>query len=264
VVPPGSSSDARPRATENPAGRPPAAFYFDLASPEAYLAAERALRVLPGPCEWVPIHAARLPHAEAFEAYRCANEELIFREEIARRARIHGLQPVRWPVEFPCDSRLAMLAATYAKRIGRTVPFALAAFRQAFAAGRDLSIEENVLIAAAACEIHPAALIRALASRGVRDELDRASADALELGVIDVPAVRVGDRVFVGDARLEEAGRVFRGVGDRGAVGGGVGVGGVGVGGGTGSGGVGDVGVGAGGGVGSGGVGGFGGGGVGG
>jgi 2-hydroxychromene-2-carboxylate isomerase len=191
------------------ADRPPAAFYFDLASPDAYLAAERALRVLPGPCEWQPIHAARLPHAETFEAYRCANDEAAFRDEVARRARIHGLQPVRWPAAFPFDSELAMLAATYAKRIGRTVPFALAAFRQAFAAGRDLSVEDNVLIAAAACEIHPTALLKAIASRGVRDELSRATADALELGVLDVPAVRVVDHVFVGDSRLEQAGRLL-------------------------------------------------------
>jgi 2-hydroxychromene-2-carboxylate isomerase len=189
--------------------RPPAAFYFDLASPEAYLAAERALRVLPGPCEWQPIRASRLPYAETFEAYRCANDEQAFRDEIARRARIHGLQPIRWPASFPFDTDLAMLAATYAKRIGRTVAFALAAFRQAFAGGRDLGLEENVLIAAAACEIHPTALLKALASRGLRDELDRATADALELGVVDVPAVRVADRVLVGDGRLEEAGRLL-------------------------------------------------------
>jgi len=201
VDPSGSSGD-----------RPAAAFYFDLASPEAYLAAERALRVLPGPCEWQPIRASRLPHAETFEAYRCANEEQVFREEIARRARIHGLQPIRWPATFPFETDLAMLAATYAKRIGRTVAFALAAFRQAFAAGRDLSVEENVLIAAAACEIHPTALLKAIASRGLRDELDRATADAVALGVIDVPAVRIGDRVLVGDGRLEEAGRLLGGL----------------------------------------------------
>ncbi|HWH11113.1 MAG TPA: DsbA family protein [Solirubrobacteraceae bacterium] len=189
--------------------RQDACFYFDLASPEAYLAAERALRVLPGPCEWQPIQSSRLPHAERFDAYRCANDELIFREEIARRARIHGLQPVRWPPSFPFDTELAMLAATYAKRIGRIVAFALAAFRQAFAGGRSLDVEENVLIAAAACEIHPTALIKAIGSRGIRDELDRTTASALELGVIDVPAVRVADLVLVGDSRLEEAGRLL-------------------------------------------------------
>ncbi len=40
-----------------------------------------------------------------------------------------------WPADFPFDSELAMLVATYAKSIGRVVPFAQAAFRQAFAGG---------------------------------------------------------------------------------------------------------------------------------
>jgi len=35
-----------------------AAFYFDLASPEAYLTAERVINVLPAPAEWQPILAA--------------------------------------------------------------------------------------------------------------------------------------------------------------------------------------------------------------
>ena len=48
-----------------------------------------------------------------------------------------------------------MLVATYAKQIGRAVAFSLAAFRQAFAGGRDLGERDNVLIAAAACEMHP-------------------------------------------------------------------------------------------------------------
>ena len=48
-----------------------------------------------------------------------------------------------------------MRAATFAQQIGRTVAFSLAAFRQAFAAGRDLSDMDNVVIAAAACELHP-------------------------------------------------------------------------------------------------------------
>jgi 2-hydroxychromene-2-carboxylate isomerase len=104
-----------------------------------------------------------------------------------------------------------MLAATYAKRIGKTVAFALAAFRQAYAGGNALSDHDNVLIAAAACEIHPTALLRATQTRGVADELARASAQALALGVFDVPAVRVGDRVLVGERTLEQAGALLAG-----------------------------------------------------
>jgi 2-hydroxychromene-2-carboxylate isomerase len=186
-----------------------ATFYFDLQSPEAYFAAERALVVLPSPCEWQPIHAASLPAAESFEAYRCEHELEAMRESFELRAAALELQPLRWPEPFPYDSRFAMLAATYAKRIGKTVAFALAAFRQSFAGGHALSERDNVLIAAAACEIHPTAILRAAGTRGIAAELDRASAEAFELGVSDVPAVRVGERVLIGERTLEEAGALL-------------------------------------------------------
>jgi 2-hydroxychromene-2-carboxylate isomerase len=184
----------------------PAAFYFDLASPRAYLAAERALVALPAPCEWQPVLARMLPAADSFEAYRCAADAQAARENIERRAGALGLQPLRWPAPFPFDSDFAMLVATFAKRIGKTVAFALAAYRQAFAGGHALSERDHVLIAAAACEIHPTALLRAAATRGVRDELERATTQAAALGVGDVPAVLVGDRVLVGEEELERAG----------------------------------------------------------
>jgi 2-hydroxychromene-2-carboxylate isomerase len=188
-----------------------AAFYFDLRSPEAYLAAERALAVLPAPCEWQPILASMLPAAERFEAYRCASEAEIARENIERRARELELMPLRWPEPFPFDSGFAMLAATYAKRLGKTVAFALAAFRQAYAGGNSLDERDNVLIAAAACEIHPTALLRATQTRAVAGELERTSVEALALGVHDVPAVLVGDRVLVGERALEQAGELLAG-----------------------------------------------------
>jgi 2-hydroxychromene-2-carboxylate isomerase len=189
-----------------------AAFYFDLRSPEAYLAAERALVALPAPCEWQPILASMLPHAESFEAHRCAREAEAMRESVERRAGELALLPLRWPTPFPFDSGFAMLAATYAKRLGKTVAFALAAFRQAYAGGNALSERDNVLIAAAACEIHPAALVRATQTRSIAAELERATAQALALGVGDVPAVAVGDRVLVGERSLEEAGELLAGV----------------------------------------------------
>ena len=138
------------------------AFYLDLSSPEAWLSAERILAVMPVPCEWVPV---RMPFDGGF---RCAEEETLFREEIERRAP----QLVRWPGDFPFDSSLAQLAATYAKAGGKTVAFCLAALRQAYAGGRSLADEQNVLIAAAACEIHPRALLKALETRSIAQRLD--------------------------------------------------------------------------------------------
>ena len=180
------------------------AFFFDLASPAAYVAAERALQVLPG-VEWVPVLARELAGAETFEAFRCAEEREIALAEIERAAESHGLQALRWPDPFPFDSLLAMRVATYAKQIGRTVAFALAAFRQAYAGGRSLAQPDNVVIAAAACEMHPAAVLKAADLRGVRAALDDATARAVALGVRDVPAVWTGERVFHGQADLERA-----------------------------------------------------------
>jgi 2-hydroxychromene-2-carboxylate isomerase len=184
--------------------RPPA-FFYDLRSPEAYLAAERVLQVLPAATEWVPVLSSGLPGAESFEAFRCAAERSIFLERIEETARARGLQPVRWPDPFPFDSAFAMSAATYAKQIGRAVAFSLAAFRQAFAGGRALDDRDSVLVAAAACEMHPAAVLKGAALRSVSQALEDATARAVALGVRDVPAVWTGDAVVHGDSELERA-----------------------------------------------------------
>ena len=170
------------------------AFFFDLASPVAYLAAERALEEHPG-VEWVPVLARELPGVETYEAFRCAEERDIALAGIERAAASRGLQPLRWPDPFPFDSLFAMRVATYAKQIGRTVPFALAAYRQAFAGGRSLADPDTVMIAAAACEMHPSAVMKAADLRGVRAALDAATARAIALGVRDVPAVWDGERL---------------------------------------------------------------------
>jgi len=199
------------------------AFYFDLASPLAYLVAERILQVLPGPVEWQPVLARELSNAESVEAYRAERvtqpaagrragplffdrtEEEVFRSETERLAQAQGLQPLKWPSPFPFDSTLAMRAATYAKSIGRTVPFAQAAFRQAFAGGRSLGELDNVLIAAAACEMHPTAVLKGAELDSIHAQLNATTAAAALAGVSDVPAVRLGAHVFVGENALEQA-----------------------------------------------------------
>jgi 2-hydroxychromene-2-carboxylate isomerase len=189
---------------------PDAAFYFDLASPLAYLAAERVLHTMPVATEWQPVLARELPAAESFEAFRCRNDEEIFRLEMSRRAAELGLQELRWPELFPFDSAFAMRAATYAKSIGRIVAFAQAAFRQAFAGGRSLDVADNVLIAAAACEMHPAAVLRGAELRSTGERLEATTAAAMTAGVNDVPAILVGEHVFAGERALERAAEQMR------------------------------------------------------
>jgi len=147
----------------------PRRFYYDLSDPRDYLEAER-LRVEDLSLEWVPVH--RPP------VFRCAEEIASLKEDVERRAAAMELQAVRWPDRFPFDSEQAALAATYSKQIGRAVAFSLAAFRQAFAAGRPLDTVDNIVIAGAACEMHPRALIKALEMKSVREALVVATAEA--------------------------------------------------------------------------------------
>jgi len=185
-VPPtaGSSTAEQPR------------FYYDLGSPESYFAAERALHALGEPPEWIPVTVGAAP------AFRCAAELDAYREDAVRRAAALGLMALRLPEPFPPDVGWAMLAATYAKGIGRGVPFTLAALRQAYAAGRDLSRRENVLIAAAACELHPAALIKGAAlagtARALADNDERARRD----GVRVLPAIWVAGELLEGERAI--------------------------------------------------------------
>jgi len=176
-----STADPRPR------------FYFDLASPECWLIAERILTVMPVATEWVPVRV------EA--GLRCSNEADALREDVERRAAALRLQAVRWPPDVPFDSDFAMRAATYAKGIGRIVAFAQAAFRQAYCGGRSLADVESVLIAGAACEMHPQALLKGAALRST----DAALALASE-GVRAVPAIVLpGGELFTGEDCPERA-----------------------------------------------------------
>ena len=163
--------------------------------------------VLPEIPEWIPVRLDGLA-AGGVGAFRCAEEELIYREDVEARSRRYELQPMRWPDPFPADTEWAMLAATYAKQIGRGVAFSLAAFRQAFAGGRDLGERDSVLIAAAACEMHPTALLKGAGLGSIAERLERATAEAAAAGVLDVPAVVIDGRVFHGDRELERAAAV--------------------------------------------------------
>ena len=173
-------------------------FYFSFESPGSYLAAELVLRVIDGPCEWVPVR----PQQSEW-VFRCAEEQEIAERQVEMTAGERAMQPMRWPPAF--DQERALLAATYAKSIGRTVSFALAALRQAYAGGADLGSDETILIAAAACEMHPRAVLQALERPTVARMLDEASAEAAGRGVTTTPTVWQPDgTVLVGDAELGE------------------------------------------------------------
>lgn len=190
-----------------------ATFYYDFSSPYSYLAAERisglfAEAAVDQP-EWQPISFGHLLQATgrrpwSFPPDGPASSHL---EEIQRRAAERGLPEVRYPKGWPIEnySLNPARAAVYAKESGRVVSFSLACFRQVFASGKDMSEVDNVLIAAAACELHPNAVLKGIETKSVKEKLRAATEQALALGVEGIPTVAVGDELFWGDDRLEEA-----------------------------------------------------------
>jgi 2-hydroxychromene-2-carboxylate isomerase len=183
----------------------PAVFYYDLGSPYAYLAAERLTQVLPEMPVWQPILLGGIWKETGGRSWAVTDERDAGMAEIERRAGEYGLMPIRWPGGWPNNTLNAMRVAVWAQQLGRTVAFSLAAFRQAFAGGKDLSNLDYVLIAAAACELHPNAVLKAIETQSVKDRLREVTSEAYERGVRGVPTIAVGDELFWGDDRLEDA-----------------------------------------------------------
>ena len=180
-------------------------FYYDLGSPYAYLAAERINQTLPEIPVWQPILLGGIWQQTGGGSWALTDKRDEGMREVEKRAAEYGLMPVRWPDPWPTNTLKAMRVATFAAHAGRAVAFSLAAFRQAFAGGKDLSQIEFVLMAAAACELHPNAVLKALETQSVKDRLKTATAEAYDRGVRGVPTVAVGDRLFYGDDHLDEA-----------------------------------------------------------
>ncbi len=182
-------------------------FYYDLSSPFAYLAAERIDELLPSAL-WRPIsfgillrESGRVPWS-LDPATRPGGIA-----EVERRAAERGLAPVRWPAGWPADSySITPLRALYfAERSGRLKQLTRELFRVMFAEGTPLDELEATLAAARACGFDAGDVRASIESDSVRKRLRDATAEAIERGVVGVPTVAVGDELFWGDDRLEEA-----------------------------------------------------------
>jgi 2-hydroxychromene-2-carboxylate isomerase len=190
-----------------------ATFYYDFNSPYSYLAAERISGVFAEARaeqpEWQPISLGHVLQATGRIPWSMqpGGPDPKDLAEIKRRAAERGLPEVVYPKGWPVEnySLNPIRAAIYAKESGRVVSFSLATFRQVFVAGRDMSDVDNVLIAAAASELHPKAVLKGIETRSVKEGLKRATEEAVEAGLIGIPTIAVGGELFWGDDRLEEA-----------------------------------------------------------
>lgn len=184
----------------------PALLYFDLGSPYAYLAAERAEKVLglPPRLEPILIGGIFVERGHGSWAHTAEREQRI--EEVDTRAARYGLPPVAWPEGWPNNTLKAMRAAVWADQRGSGRLFAQAAFRRAFREGADLSRLEELITVANSVGLPGQLLPAAIEDQATKDALREATARAWARGVTGAPCVEVDGEIFYGDDQLEAAG----------------------------------------------------------
>lgn len=194
--PPGHVELPRQWQPPSPEARRPVTFYFDLASPFTYLAAERVDGML-GDARWSPASGEVLSRHDPWR-------EAIARDAAERRAAQLRM-PLVWPERPAEDARGAMRAAVHAADQGRGAAFVVAASRLAFCGGFDLDDPDVLAEAAAAASIGMEECLEAARDRRIDAALETNAHCLLAAGVHRLPAVQVGQTIFAGEQRLAEA-----------------------------------------------------------
>ncbi|HEY6550793.1 MAG TPA: DsbA family protein [Solirubrobacterales bacterium] len=179
--------------------------YYDLGSPYAYLAFERAEEVLGlAPLlEPILVGGIFVERGHGSWAHTTEREQRV--EDVNARAVRYRLPPILWPGAWPNNTLKAMRAAVWADRRGCGRPFAQAAFRRAFREGADLSRLDELIDIAESVGLAARQLPAAIEDQATKDALRDATARAWARGVAGVPCLEVGGEIFYGDDRLEAA-----------------------------------------------------------
>ena len=186
-------------------------FYYDFNSPYAYLAAERIDDLIPG-AEWRPIAFAILLNKLGRLEDRLEGLDVApVAAEISERAAARGLPPFAPPEGWPVEtwSLTPLRAALVAEELGRQREFSLAAYRTSFVERRSLADVVNVLAAAADAGLEPAEVRDGIQRPEIKERLKLNTDEALDRGVTGIPTVAIGDELFWGDDRLEEAAAAY-------------------------------------------------------
>jgi 2-hydroxychromene-2-carboxylate isomerase len=181
--------------------------YYDLGSPYAYLAVERAEGVLGVAPRLEPILVGGIFVERGHGSWSQTDERESRIAEVDERAERYGIGPVAWPEGWPNNTLKAMRAAVWADRQGVGREFARAGFRRAFREGGDLARLDEVVALAEAVGLPGDEVPAAIEAQATKDALRAATDRAWKRGVAGVPCIEVAGEIFYGDDRLEDAGK---------------------------------------------------------
>lgn len=186
-------------------------FWFDFASPYAYLSSQRIealaakanVRVAYRPMLLGPVFQAI--HGVADTPFSRNPARMKWMSiDVPRQAKKYGV-PFSWPSSFPLTSLLGTRVAMLGETESWIQPFVSGLFRASFASGADISTEETVRAVLSSLTPRWNELLAATKLQTTKDALRARGALALERGLFGAPTFFAGDEFFWGDDRLEDA-----------------------------------------------------------
>ena len=181
-------------------------FFFDYASVYSYLACNQVEAVAQrtgAELRWRPFLLGAVFKATGnVPPISTPNKAAWMLKDVQEWARHLGLPPFQLPENFPINSLKANRLALVAAEQGRIVPFSHAAFRAAFAEGKDLADPQVLAELARGAELNPEQALAKAETQEIKDALSRNTDEALERGAFGAPTFFVGDELFFGNDRF--------------------------------------------------------------
>jgi 2-hydroxychromene-2-carboxylate isomerase len=185
-------------------------FWYEFSSTYSYIAAMRIERLAEAAgvtIDWKPfllgpIFASQGWNTSPFNIYPAKGRYMV--REMERLAEEHDV-PFRMPAVFPQNSLQAARLALAGVEAGWIIPFTKAVYLAAFRDGLDISnrpVLEDVL---RGLNLDPAPLFDRIAGPDIKEQLKDQTDLAQESGIFGAPSFMVGEELFWGNDRLEQA-----------------------------------------------------------
>jgi 2-hydroxychromene-2-carboxylate isomerase len=185
-------------------------FWIGYGSTYSYLSTMRIERVAEGAgitVDWKPFNIRALMIEKGLPAgpFIPRPEKLAYMwRDLERRAQRRGL-PYAKPPQYPVDTQKTVRVAFLAALEGWCGQFSRKVFEMNFVEGRSIGAPGNLEAALAEAGMDAERIIRRAHEQDIEDGLAAQTRRAIDLGMFGSPHFRVGEELFWGDDRLEDA-----------------------------------------------------------
>lgn len=186
-------------------------FWFDFASPHAFIAVKRVqagAQPTAVQFDWQPflVGVALQAKTQGISSTQLVTEaEARYRKhDVHRTCEQLGLK-LRWPSSYPRGSMLAARVAYWARNEAWQVPFIDAVFTANFIQDQDISSTECIATILETMGVEAQGALAAATTDAQKQAFRTHVEDALASGIFGVPTFAVGEELFWGNDRLEQA-----------------------------------------------------------